>query len=758
MNELSTQEFFEILFGEAEGFLFLGWRNEDGELNQFKALRYPDALDTAAKIVELRKDEDVYFSPMLYSVPRRKKSTVQTTPVCYSDTDQFDPARFLIAPTLNVQTSEGHTHSYWVLDNQHYAREDVSRVSRAIAIAHTEKDESGKDIGVDPGGWDLTQLLRVPGTTNRKLEDNKKDEKPGKVFVRDYTGEIYSLDQIAEAYDPQNVAAVDIHVASSMPTDIPDPMDVLPRVASIRRLANLYSKEPSHDQDWSDTLYLFVSEMLREGFTPAETLSVGWNAACNKYRRDGRPKEHFWEYDITRAVKDPKNRPRTRVEEEAEDIPDDERTVRVTGEGVAKEVETLTISPEEVANLKPTFVDDYVKWAGTKTDAPEPYHIAGALTILSLILGEWCVGDVQYGAQRLGMFFTVLGETTDTRKTTSRNLMKKLIRMTEVGDYNYILTSDATEEGLIDTLASRPYQSSLYDRDEVQKLIADIKGGKSYMAGFLETLNELYDGTAHGRIRASKSTKDTQVNFVQYLMGIRSQFQENLELGDFKSGWGPRNVFVRGESPPRTRENSRLGQGRGDKNKADRGLQRLAKKLTDARDYWSNKQRHQRDSPYWMRFEDSAWERQTDWEWDLKDHFKDHPRFEYLKPSIERMSINVMKVAIMFAMMREKDEVEMEDVLNAHYIACQWVEDLVVIVEGVSESYELRHMRALEEYVLSKEGLVSVASAMKWAVGKGMRRREFYEAVETLTEMEVVTIVTDKRGKRSLSYAFKSGG
>ena len=180
-GQLTTQEFFEILFGESEGFLFLGWRNEEGELNQFKSVRYPDALDTAAKLVELHKDEDVYFSPMLYSVPRRKKSTVEVTPVCYSDTDQFDPSRFIIAPTLNVQTSEGHTHSYWVLDSNQYAREDVSRVSRAIAFAHDERDENDNKIGVDPSGWDLTQLLRVPGTKNTKRGEAED------VFVRDYS-------------------------------------------------------------------------------------------------------------------------------------------------------------------------------------------------------------------------------------------------------------------------------------------------------------------------------------------------------------------------------------------------------------------------------------------------------------------------------------------------------------------------------------------------------------------------------------------
>lgn len=750
---MDTRQFFETIFGDAEGFLFLGWRNEAGDLNQQKFIQYPDGLSLIERFVNGFREDDLYFSPMLYTMPRRKKSSVKATPVVYADTDLFDPKKFTIPPTINVESSKGHTHSYWVLDRTDHEPADVSRVARALAMAHREQDEDGNEIGVDPGGWDLTQLLRVPGTMNMKREESKEGVEPSPVFVRDFNDTGYTLEEMAETYDPENVAAVEIHVASSMPTNIPDPVEVLPRMSNIRKLRDLYSKEPEHDQDWSDTLYLFVSEMLREGFTPGEILSVGWNAQCNKYRRDGRPKEHFWEYDITRAVKDPANRPRSRVDAEAEDLDDAERTVQITGEGLAKEIENLILSPEEVANLMPTFVDEYVKWAKSKTDAPEPYHIASALTIMSLILGEWGVGHFQYGAQRLGMFFTVLGETTETRKTTARNLMKRLIRMTEMGEeYSYILTSDATEEALIDVLSERAHRSSLYDRDEVQKLINDIKGGKGYMSGFLETLNEMYDGWARGRLRASKQTKDTPVNFVQYMMGIRSQFQDNLELDDFASGWGPRNVFVRGESPPRTRENSRLAQGSFGESKIDKGLHRLAKKLTDARDFWSKHQNGDRESPFYMRFEEDAWERATDWVWDLRDHFKDHPRSEYLKPSLERMGINVMKVAILFAMMNRRETVIMEDVLNAHYISCQWVEDLVVIVEGVSESYELRYIRALEEFVLANDGLVSIPKALKWAITKGMRPKDFWDTVETLSDMNILKLAEDKKGVKSLSY------
>lgn len=752
---MDVKSFFETIFQDGEGFLFIGWKDSDGDLNQFKSFKYPETLDSAVTFADLHKDIDLYFSPMLYKMPRRKKTMVCYTPVVYADTDQFDPERFLLKPTINVQTSEGRTHSYWVLDKGDYSVEEVSRVARAVAHTHSEKDENGKDIGVDPGGWDLTQLLRVPGSVHTKTG------KPQPVFVRDNSGEIYSMDQFAEAYDPSKVKAVTIVRPKDLPEDLPKVIDVLPRVASVRKLQDLYSKEPANDS-WSETLYLFVCEMLREGFTPEETYVVGWNAACNKYRRDGRPMEHFWEYDVSRAAVDPDNRPRVRMDIEAFDgvsVEDVEPITRPTSEGIAKELADKLFCNGEFENMRRTIVDDYVAWAASKTDAPEPYHIAGILTAMSLILGEWGVGDVQYGAQRLGLFFVVLGETTETRKTTARKLMKELIRMTEAGEFRYILTSDATEEALIDTLASRPHQSSLYDRDEVQKLIADIKGGKGYMSGFLETLNELYDGWARGRLRSNKETKDTQVNFVQYLMGIRSQFQDNLELEDFASGWGPRNLFVRGESPPRTREDSRLRQGSiADRNKPDLGLQRLAMKLTKARDYWYTRKKGDREHPERIRFEEDAWIQHTDLEWDLKEYFAEHPRIKYLRPSFERMSINVMKVAILFAMMDQRDMVNMGDVYNAQYYALQWVEDLVILIEGVSESYEQRHAKSILNYVLDGGGMVTFGKTYSTMMANGMSRREFYEAVETLYDSEVLTVVDDNKGRKSLSYVIERRG
>lgn len=756
---MDTRDFLELVFGDNEGYLFISSKSDPAsrEVDLHKPFKYPENLNTAVTYIKMREDEDLYFSPMLYKVPRRKAISVCATPVLYADTDTFDPAGYLVQPSINIVSSPGHLASLWLLDDK-YSAEQVQAASRAIAMTHARK-ENGKQVGVDPSGWDLTQLLRLPPSTNLKYRVVNKtgtgQEYPDyteayPVTLGESTGNVYSLAEITEAYDPSKLPAITVSSDSPIPTDLPDVASVLRRVTASPRLSKLYNVDPKPGQDWSDTMYRFVSELFREGFTPEEVLVIGWQVEkFNKFRRDDRPIEDFWQYDVLKAYADPENRPRATTDREPVDV----EPHRPKDEGLHKAVELALLTEEERGMLTRTFVDDYSDWAASKTDAPVAYHIASAFTILSCILGEWGIGDPQFGDLRLGLFFVVMGETTDTRKSTARNKMKEILRLTEVGDFHYILTSDATSEALIDTLADRAHQSSLYDRDEAQQLIEDIKGGKGYLKGFFEALNLLYDGRSPGRLRMGKQTQETPVNFVQYLMGIRSQIQDNLEKKDFASGWGPRNIWVRGEAPPRTRENSRLRQGSRESRGVDTVKHGLVKALTEARNYWSTYKGNTREDPRRFYFEEDAWIKATDFEWDLKEYFRDHPRYDVLKACFERLTINVMKVAILFAMMAKRDEVSMVDVLNARYYAAQWVEDLVIVVEGVNESIEQRNIDRLSQFIIDNEGLVTYAKALKWATHEGLKKRDFLEYVDTLIETDVITAV-DYQGKKCLEYNY----
>lgn len=749
---MKTEDFLRTVFGDSSGFLFLSSKQapSDTEITIHKAFMYPDSLPTILKYAGMREDEDLYFSPMLFSVPRRRASSVSSTSCLYADTDEFPVEKYIIPPSINIETSPGRHASLWLLDSD-YPPEEVAQVSRAIALTHASRDSDGKQTGTDVGGWDLTQLLRLPNSTNLKYlvaGKYKGYKAPYPVAVDDSTSplSIYSLADITAAYDPSNLPAMPDRSEEDMPDidDLPSQTTVLSRIMSSPTLSKLYEKKAAPGEDRSNNLYHFVSECLRAGFTAEQTFVVGWYCASNKYRLDGRPRDDFWTYDMRKALADPENRPRTSVDEIAQEAylhPEDEGISTQISYGLLKEGEFPTR----------TFVEDYAAWGSSKTDAPAVYHMAGALTILSCLFGDWGVAVPKFGDLNLGLSFLIMGETTKTRKTTARNLMKSFLRRCEDEDSAYILTSDATEEALIDALNQRPNKSSLYDRDEAQKLIGDVKGGKGYMKGFLETLNELYDGIARGRLRVGKQTMSTSVVFVQYLMGIRSQIQENLELSDFVSGWGPRNIYVRGEQSANVdvplQQQSRVK----DSKQADTVLLNLVTRMLKYRDRFSHKCSGDLENKLRVYFDDDAWENVVSLEGELGQMFKGHERFEVLEACFSRLNINAIKVATLLAMSDGRDTVTMQDVINVRSYAARWVEDLIIMVEGVNESLYARDVKNFENFIASKGGLVTTNLAINFVI-KDMNKtyKEYIEFTKILEERGVLEHVTDGGKKHSL--------
>ena len=741
-----TKEFFETIFGDNTGYLILATKDDNGNLTNNTPFKYPAALNAVVRYVEMRTDIDVWFSPMLYSGLRRNSSMVANTPVIYADTDEFDPAQFKIAPSLNVITSENplKRHSYWLLDGE-YSPHDVSTAARAIALTHASKDVDGNQAGVDPSGWDLTQLLRVPGTKNRKFETLKADgskaypqySEPQDVFVENFTGEIYSLEDITTAYDPSNLPKVVRTLPSKMSESLPPAAEVLNRVMNDSKLKQMYTHEPRTSEDRSELMYNFCSEMFRCGFTPEEVVVAAWGTAYNKYRLDNRTMDELWRYDVSNAASDPENAPRSTTERVGED-----GEVVKTTTPTATQLATRLLSDEERSQVSRTFVDEYAEWLAEITDAPIAYHIAGAITILSCVLGEWAYARPSYGKVPLGMFFIIMGETTKTRKSTSRKKVKQMLRLLEVGDYSYMLTSDVTPESLLDDLSERPYLSSLYDRDEAQQLIADVKGGRGYMKGFFETLNDLYDGVARGRSRTTKKTKEAEVVFIQYAMGIRSQIQENLALEDFASGYLVRNCFVYGEN---SHEEEMPGQG---SLGPDTVAAELADKLSDVRGWWARKV-GSREDKHALLFSEDAWTRLWAYKQDLETLVADHPRGNVLSACVSRLYENTMRVACLFAMYRKASVVEMQDVINAMIYSMEWFENLIVMVEGVTESGLQRNLDKIIEFIEKGKGLVTVTSLKRWAAkAEGWDEHTLRNLIATATEAGYIEEVADGRGHR----------
>jgi hypothetical protein len=103
---------------------------------------------------------DYYFSPASYHRPTRPiKSNVAGASVVWVDCDNGLP-EFDQTPNVLVETSPNHFHAYWSL-TEFKTPEEIEAINKELA----------ERFNTDRSGWDSTQLLRPPGSVNRKRGD-----------------------------------------------------------------------------------------------------------------------------------------------------------------------------------------------------------------------------------------------------------------------------------------------------------------------------------------------------------------------------------------------------------------------------------------------------------------------------------------------------------------------------------------------------------------------------------------------------------
>ena len=151
------------VYGQEQGIIaiFSGRRVEGNDLDNLttKFFHYPDDLDTAITYAYEESDDgrEAYYCSHLLTTDRRKKENA--APVCtlWGDLDGCPIPNGELAPTAVVESSTGRAHCYWRL-SEAIAPKLAEKLNKRIAYA----------IGADPSGFDLTQVLRLPGTVNHK--------------------------------------------------------------------------------------------------------------------------------------------------------------------------------------------------------------------------------------------------------------------------------------------------------------------------------------------------------------------------------------------------------------------------------------------------------------------------------------------------------------------------------------------------------------------------------------------------------------
>lgn len=675
--------FFDTLFpGTAEGGKDLGFvclalypggvysEEKDSGPTQRHFFAWPSQRDDLVAFCLGNSDKDVYTAPALFkSRGSSKGHNIAHQWAAYADAEDLPLDRLHLEPTMAVESSNGRRHLYWVTETDD--PKQLVDISRTIANEH-------KRDGCDPSGWDAGQLLRVPGTTNNKY--SRHGRAPWQI-PQPKLGATYTLKALASRYPP--FSGQD---RPSVASDMPPIADWYFSAQAIRESAeifrsspeihDMYAAELKPDQNRSKTLWKLLCSLSRINASRITAMHIAWAAKCNKYKIDGRKEEELWK-ELCKAYDHPDNQPvrnsfsdvgfRKEVDE-SEENPEKK---------LAAFAESISILFPEERDLVPqtTFVDQYVKWAKTRTDAPSCYQRAGAATILSAVFGEFGKCPTTFDIN-LTLWFFILGPTTRARKTTAMMMAIDALDDLSSDMFPYLLGSDVTSEALNAILPERNGRTSVFYRDEAHGLLYE-QGVKRYLAGVKEHMTELFTGRVRRALRAGnlKDHEDSDMsvirtNFLMFLCGTLDQVAEHLTIGDYQSGHLARFLIAEADPPPLTEEGMFTEQFDGQNLTEDTVRQALLNDVFAARAFWMDATKP--GEPILIPFDNAAWVRLQKARWELYRTADEHELKEVLIPTTTRMGDSMMKMAILLAMSQREKVVRMPHLLKAMEMTEEW--------------------------------------------------------------------------------------
>lgn len=688
--------FFKLVFGtEVEGYVCIAYMSMTGGKKTFteEFFYYPDELPRMLNnISQHRSTSNVYFCPQLLktnqrapgSKSARTKDNVKICTAAWADLDSCNPELMLVEPSITLQTSQDRYQALWVFD---YPIDPgaAEQISKNIAYHHVPD-------GADAGGWDLTQLLRVPGTYNlkRPIPEEVQVQRISRNQVQVEDFEVYSESRInVRDHDP---------MPQMLPTEAP--LDIIQRYRkSINPLVfSIHSQEPGPDAEggWSKPLWQLQMLCFEAGMSREEVFVIAMDSACNKYRRDNKHPRLLWE-EVCRAYL-------TTVEKLNILVPETEK-------------KSPLITPAELASLEGynTFVERYIEWASTLGDAAKVYHQAGALMILSSLLAGTIRLPTSFGTIMPNLWFMILADTTLTRKSTAMDIAMEML---DVVDDNILLATDGSLEGLLQSLEIRPGKPSMFLRDEFSGLI-EAMTRKDYYAGMAEALTKLYDGKTMKRVLKRETVTVREPCLLIFAGGIKTRVQSLLTLDHVSSGFVPRFLFLSAESDvsalqplgPPTEENLA-------------GRQVLIDELEEIRDRYQTSNEVTikgkvidiSEARWTARLTPDAWLRYNLLETTLLFAGVNSDQPEIMTPVYDRLAKSMLKVAVLIAATRHQHGevvVDIKDLLLAIKYGEGWRDFATEIVNGIGRSANEVQLQRVYKSIQKNPGIAR-SKLMQW--------------------------------------------
>ena len=106
---------------------------------------------------------DLYFCPHAFKNKQRRETEAVPTKYLWSDLDNANPNSVHPKPNIAWESSPNRYACLWIL-KETPSLEETKNLNKKLAYAN----------GADRSGWDITQVLRIPGSRNHKYADSPR--------------------------------------------------------------------------------------------------------------------------------------------------------------------------------------------------------------------------------------------------------------------------------------------------------------------------------------------------------------------------------------------------------------------------------------------------------------------------------------------------------------------------------------------------------------------------------------------------------
>ena len=302
---MSANDLLAHVFGDERGIVgtFSGARVAAGAkiLHSPRSafFRYPEEATDALGWLrsEDARGRETYFCAHLLRAGRRMKANAAPLLALYVDGDGAKPGPGTPTPSAVVESSPGREQYYWRLVRP-VAPEVGEALNRRLALA----------MGGDRSGWDLTQLLRPPGTRNHKYPDAPlvalRELRPGAAHDPDELDRILPPVPVGEpreaghAHRPENVGAS------------PDLSRLSRRMRDLILHGNNGDYETRSDADFAACIAMFGAGY--EGAQVWAAMTDPANGISEKFFEKGRDGERYMALTIGKAEARAEPSPRRR--------------------------------------------------------------------------------------------------------------------------------------------------------------------------------------------------------------------------------------------------------------------------------------------------------------------------------------------------------------------------------------------------------------------------------------------------------------